>query len=240
MRIKRDRLLAAVGRAKPDLVLFAGDLTNHEEHLPAALDLMREIRQLPALADRPCIAVAGNHDSPKAMRALKKTGWSVLSNQGIACMIQGQSWEIIGLEDLHRGRPCAKTPAREAARAGIPRERRLILAHNPDSLLTVDEEQAAYFCSGHFHGGQIWLPFHLEFRLLRKEKLPRLGFYQGRRTWGRITAYISRGLGCVQFPLRLFSFPELAVLKIKTGQDQPVQAADAKYPKHTPGSSGLN
>ncbi len=240
MRIKKEFLLAAISRAKPDLVLFAGDLTNHEEHLPEALQLMRDIRRLPALDSRACIAVAGNHDSPKALQGLKKTGWSVLSNQGITCFIQGRSWQIIGLEDLHRGRPCVKKYILRTAGAGIPRERRLVLAHNPDSLFLVDEDQAAYFCSGHFHGGQIWLPFKLEFRMLRREKLPRLGYYQGRRTWGRIAAYISRGLGCVQFPLRLFSFPELTVLKLKGGPDQPEQAGDAKYPRHIPESSDPN
>ncbi len=91
---------------------------------------------------------------------------------------------------------------------------RVILAHNPDTVFNIPEKAASIMLTGHFHGGQIWMPFRFEFIMLREEKLPRMGITQGLTCFRGLQLYISRGLGCVSIPLRLFSLPELAVIDL--------------------------
>jgi hypothetical protein len=67
---------------------------------------------------------------------------------------------------------------------------------------------------GHFHGGQIWLPFHLEYRLLRHEKTCRMGYRKGFHTINKIPVYIGRGLGNVVVPFRLSSRPEITFIDV--------------------------
>lgn len=214
LRLSDSTILEAIVLARPDLLLFAGDLAAKEQALPRALSLMRQIRQHPALAQLPFYAVPGNHDPAVVRRQLSKMGIPVLVNETRTLEWHGQSWMILGLDDLRHGRPdYEKVFARAEARE-IPVGRRIVLAHNPDCLLEISPSRARWFMGGHFHGGQIWAPFQLEFRLLRSEKLPRSGFYKGARRRGGMNAYISRGLGCVALPLRLFSKPELTLFHL--------------------------
>ena len=213
-RLPPEHLLRACAEARPDVVVFAGDLTGSPAHLGQALDLMRRIRQLRDLAACPFLAVRGNHDTDRTVEGLRRIGITVLENTGCVVPVRGVDWLVIGLEDLRTGRPDAVPGLALAEAAAVPPGRRLVAAHNPDTLLGLPAGSAAYFLAGHFHGGQVWLPFHLEFLLLRSEKLPRIGHFKGLFAWQGTQAYISRGLGCVSLPLRLFSRPELTLLDI--------------------------
>jgi predicted MPP superfamily phosphohydrolase len=168
----------------------------------------------------PCFAVPGNHDSPVSLQLLAAAGFTVLINQS-TCIPdrEGHSWLIIGLDCLHQGQPDFAAALRNAAAeaAAIPMERRVVLAHNPDTLFALPPAAAGFFLAGHFHGGQIYFPFHLEFVLLRHEKIGRMGYRRGPFSLRGIQGYISRGLGCVLFPFRLGSKPELPILDLSAG-----------------------
>lgn len=175
---------------------------------------------------------------------LCRAGFTILTNDSHVIRDQsGQDWLLIGLDILKKGQPdfaqaLKRTTASGAAsgteswidaRATIPPERRIVLAHNPDTFFLVPAGQAGFFLAGHFHGGQIYLPFHLEFFVLRREKLGRMGYHKGSFALNGLTGYISRGLGSVLFPLRLGSMPELAILELRpatqtaTAQEQEVK-----------------
>lgn len=90
------------------------------------------------------------------------------------------------------------------------------ISHNHHIFnITHNTEVPRFFLSGHFHGGQIWMPFNFEFKILRREKMSSLGIYRGKFKLGGIEGYITRGLGCVMFPLRFLSSPEISILEIK-------------------------
>lgn len=214
LRLPRQKLLAACAASRPDLVLFAGDLAGTPAALPAALALIQEIRCLPEIQAVPFLAVRGNHDGLDAAESLRQAGIQVLDNAAAPVGVRGESWLVIGLEDMKTGHPDASEALVLADRLALPPERRIVLTHNPDALLDLPDHSAALYLAGHLHGGQIWLPFRLEFFLLRGEKLPRIGHYRGSFIWRGTPAFISRGLGCVKLPLRLFSLPELNIIEI--------------------------
>jgi hypothetical protein len=215
LRIREKRLMRAVRGLTPDLILFGGDLTAKQACLQSAIGLLTRLHQQPGLSQTPLIAVPGNHDTPQTLEALAQAGITVLQNQDFQIRCHGKTWQIIGLADKRSDCPDATASLQKARMADIPPGQRIVLVHNPDSLLDVPPGQARWFCAGHFHGGQIWMPFRLEFRLLRDEELPRIGLYKGLIAWGDMTGYISRGLGCVLFPLRFRSVPELAYLEFR-------------------------
>ncbi len=223
-RVKPDHLLQACCEARPDIILFAGDLSAKARGIAVGLDLISQIRRLPELANCPFLAVRGNHDSDETVALLRQAGVIVLENQGEIVHLQNQQWMVIGLEDLKRGHPDAAEPLRQAEAAGILPQRRIVLAHNPDTLLGLPAGAAGLFLAGHFHGGQIWMPFHFEFVVLRREKLLRLGIYKGSFVWEGMPAYISRGLGCVVLPLRLLSRPELTLFAINSQKSELVDS----------------
>jgi uncharacterized protein len=213
LRLPPGKILKACARARPDLILFAGDLAGKEDRVPNGLDLLRQIKALPELAGCPFLAVRGNHDGSRTVAGLLSLGIPVLENEAVFLILHGETWSVIGLDDLKTGRPDAVAALKQAASCGVPPARRIVLAHNPDTLLDLPQGEAALFVCGHLHGGQIWLPFRLEFFLLRGEKLPRKGHVRGYFTWHGMPVYISRGLGCVLLPLRLFSKPEITILE---------------------------
>ncbi len=214
MRIPEKRLMTALERLQPDLVLFGGDLSGREKCEPDAAGLLGRIMGLPNLSKVPLVAVPGNHDSGDGLGLLQQSGARVLRNQVYVHQVRGQSWQIIGLDDRRQGTLDTARACQEARKTGVAPQHSLVLVHNPDSLLDLPPGQAAWFCGGHFHGGQIWMPFRLEYHVLRDEKLPRAGFDKGCITLGDMTGYISRGLGCVLFPLRFCSLPEVVSLEI--------------------------
>lgn len=223
LRISPARLGATLARAMAshpaDVIVFAGDVTHSLQQLTRSRAWLRAIHAAARSHGIPLLAVPGNHDRPETLALLREEGFTVLQNN-IAWVYsqQGLPWAFAGLEDLRKGAPdlagTLDRAAKDKRRPLVPASRRVVVAHNPDSLLTQTASQAAFLLAGHFHGGQIWMPFHLEFFLLRREQIGRLGYHRGYFIWHQIHCYITQGLGCVLFPLRLFSRPEIAVLTL--------------------------
>ncbi|MDD2534245.1 MAG: metallophosphoesterase [Eubacteriales bacterium] len=220
LRISPARLRDELLIADVDCVLFGGDLTGRY-HLPErALPWLTVMREVLTLRHLPAFAVVGNHDSAHSLALLTQYGFTLLRNQHANVTDRtGYLWQVLGLDIIKKGYPdfgaARLSPVDSSATiTSIPEDRRIVLAHNPDTILQIPSGQARFFLAGHFHGGQIYMPFHLEFLLLRREKMGRLGFRKGPFIFHGLNGYISRGLGSVLFPLRLGSKPEIAILEL--------------------------
>jgi predicted MPP superfamily phosphohydrolase len=219
LRIRPEQLASALAEAAVAAIVFGGDLTGRQFKPERALPWLDAIRKAAQFSGSPlpCYAVIGNHDSQRSIDLLAAYGFEILKNQAASLTdSRGRDWLLCGLDILKKGEPdLARALSRLSPAQGmIPPTQRIVLAHNPDTLLTVPPQTAAFFLAGHFHGGQIYLPFHLEFLLLRREKIGRMGYHKGSFEHHGLSCYISRGLGSVLFPLRLKSKPELPLIEL--------------------------
>ncbi len=206
------RLLRAVSDSGADVLLFAGDACSGRHDADKAIRILTALGMAAADACMPAYAVPGNHDRPLDEHNFEAAGVPLLRNRSATVPARdGCIWKITGLDDLRYGAP--RVPSQEDDFA-VPAERTIILSHNPDAVYLLPAGTARYLLSGHFHGGQIWMPFHFEFRVLRHERLVSEGVYRGVFERNGVIGYISRGIGCVVLPFRLGSRPEIAVLDL--------------------------
>lgn len=212
MRISKARLTRVFETEKPDLILLSGDYISSRKHIPAFMDFLDGI-----IGHCPIYACLGNHeietypDDAAGLEVfvslMEGKGVNVLRDSTATFVKNEKTYRITGL-DGHR---YAEIDKEELIANSDPDSVNIVLAHNPDTALQIPEGTADYLFCGHFHGGQIWMPFNLEFFLLRKEKLCRMGMKRGLHDINGIKVYINRGLGCVVFPFRFLSIPEIAV-----------------------------
>lgn len=200
------RLVAIVNRARPDLVLIAGDLLHG--YRPAAVDPRELTRPLAGLrAPLGAVAVLGNHDwalgAEGVRRALAAAGIRTLDNAAIA---RGPL-AIAGLGDdyTHHDR-LAQTLAAVRRLSGA----RVMLAHTPDSMPRLPGD-IALLLAGHTHCGQIVLPLvGAPVSVSRWGNRYRCGIV---RENGR-TVIVSAGLGTSGPPLRLGAPPDIWLLTL--------------------------
>ncbi|MDD5603300.1 MAG: hypothetical protein PHG48_04335 [Eubacteriales bacterium] len=99
----------------------------------------------------------------------------------------------------------------------------IAISHNPDITESLPPSSFDLLLCGHYHGGQIWAPFNLEFRSLRNDILSRKGITRGLHRVNGINIYISRGLGNVLIPFRFMSRPEAAIIDLTGDTSKPAE-----------------
>ncbi|HHW00767.1 MAG TPA: metallophosphoesterase [Clostridiaceae bacterium] len=200
-------------KENPDLILITGDCIEKEQHTDIFLDFIDYLNFAPPV----CLCL-GNHDHRafsydrkkvnKFISEIEKRRITVLDNSSICFSKNEKDYNIIGIDDLREGNPDidkALSTKKENAYINIA------VSHNPDIVYSLKGKGIHYLFCGHLHGGQIWAPFNLEFRLLREDKLGLNGIRKGLHRINGINLYISRGLGNVTVPLRFMSRPEITI-----------------------------
>ncbi|MBN1481314.1 metallophosphoesterase [candidate division KSB1 bacterium] len=87
----------------------------------------------------------------------------------------------------------------------------VLLAHTPDVIAWADSAKIDLQLSGHTHGGQIQLP--LLGPLVTGTDLGRK-YAQGLFSFDHTTLFVTRGIGTILLPIRLFCRPEIVVIDL--------------------------
>lgn len=199
------RLLEAIHGARPDLIVFTGDVIDRANDLWPFEMLLRELPQGPRM-----FAIPGNWEYWSGVRfeALERTydrhDVQLLVNRSVEVELAETTVRITGLDDLRAGRP---DPAAALADAR-PCPHHLVLAHCPATRDTASfpaGHAPSLMLSGHTHGGQV-APLGLPLVLPAGSGRYVAGWY---RDAGLPPLYVSRGIGTSQMPLRIGATPEL-------------------------------
>lgn len=188
------QILRLVDELAPDLILFSGDILNLSyTHDPVAHAHGRRV--LAGLAaPLGVFAVSGSPgvDPPDVMndvlQGIDNVRW--LRDQAVTLSHDGQAFDLIGINCTHK--PFLDAPRLRSALTGEPERFRILLYHTPDLAPEAAEAGIDLQLSGHTHGGQVRLPF---FGALYAASLYGKRFEVGRYQLGRLTLYVTRGVG---------------------------------------------
>lgn len=214
LMVSKNKLRRLLKEAEPDFLVAAGDIIDSPHHLETLTRWLDSLQ-----LGIPVYATLGNHDhtclqkKPELIKLLRfnLTGRDVhlLVNES-KCFAKGsRRINIVGIDDQRRGNP---DPIKAKSVIDPKGDFTLAVSHNPDIALDLPPRYADLLVCGHFHGGQIWMPFNLEYKLFRHEKTCRDGFRRGLHEINGNRVYISRGIGNVVVPLRLGSRPEVTFI----------------------------
>lgn len=226
-----EEAIAQCNAIQPDLVVLTGDfITDDAKDIEQLSPYLKELE-----SHNGVYAILGNHDNrypgmQAVVRAgLKSIGIPTLWNEIVYPF--GTDFPVVGLADYYSR---AFQPESVLGRLDthVPR---LVLSHNPDSFLVLQQSRADLVLSGHTHGGQIvipgwgavpgilqdwssgvptwarrWIPFlqqdcDLVFRNWQ--------WASGLHQVGANQLYVNRGLASY-FPGRLFCPPEVTIIRL--------------------------
>jgi predicted MPP superfamily phosphohydrolase len=192
-----------------DLIALTGDYLDRARSIPKLalyLDVLNQVSPKYGI-----YAVFGNHDyvlkgsnfqSLKNLLAAK--GCHVLANVCRQILVDDKVINIIGIDDYHTKRSDIELSYKNV-KDGIS----LVLTHDPNIVLKMNNYHYDYLLSGHFHGGQIHYP--KAYHLSKMGKLPRMNIVKGLHYFEEKAFYISEGLGQTGFNIRLRSKPEITL-----------------------------
>ena len=199
-----------------DLIVQTGDMIDiSQSFIP---DYVRAFRDLQAPLG--VVTVLGNHDrytgQDAVIRGVKDAGQVFVKNGVHVIERGGAALALVGIDDPRNWR--ADDPQDEdleqTLRLTPPAKDafRILLAHRPGAFDGAAPRAIPLTLAGHIHGGQFYLPVvgWSPGRLITK-------YVMGHFTQGTSQLYVSRGIGVVGVPLRVFVPPEIALFELRRG-----------------------
>jgi len=195
---------------RPDIVCVTGDLVSRRAGMPLLEGLLDELG--------PCFVVLGNHDfadsrdpfsqriDPAAIEALE--GVTLLGDESVELELRGRRVQIVGVDP----QTYTAGEARPHELADPAASLRILLCHFPGIVRRIPDS-FHLVVSGHFHAGQIVVPFpggKLRLAHLRARDVE--GVYR----YGASALHVSPGLGTTFVPFRFFARPEVTELVVRS------------------------
>lgn len=195
-----------------DLIALTGDFLDRKKSIPKLIPYLEELQKLEPTHG--IYAVFGNHDYvlqepyfKQLQEVLNTYGIKTLQNNNESIDINGNRLNIIGIDDFSTSRSDV-----EKSYEGTAEGYNLILTHDPNVVLVMQNYHFDYLLSGHFHGGQIHWP--KPYHLVKMGKLVRMNMIKGLHRHNGKPFYISEGLGQTGVNIRIGSRPEITIHQI--------------------------
>jgi len=205
------KVLEAIDKMEPDLVVFAGDLIDHyDSYSGDTADISAKLSEISAPYGK--FAVFGNHDYGGGAEYVYESimeagGFTVLKNKYYPLDELGVA--VIGVDDvlIGYGNP-------EIVSWGRPDYYNIVLAHEPDVMDEVLDYNVDLMLSAHTHGRQINLKYFDDYILPAYGKKYIKGLYDFENARAS-RLYVTSGVGMTKLPFRFLSPPELTKIVIK-------------------------
>ncbi|MDY6990831.1 MAG: metallophosphoesterase [Thermodesulfobacteriota bacterium] len=211
--------VSAANALSPDLIVLTGDYVNHNPaYAQGCVELLDDLK-----APAGVFGVYGNHDHYTGMAAMRgafsKTRISVLSDsRGSAKGLEGVL-NIIGAEDPVSGWARDAQFSNVTRISGLvdPHQFNLLLSHRPGLFRASKDWKVGLTLAGHTHGGQVIFPGIGDkgFSLARFFVTYTHGLYASEKN-PEVRMYVSRGIGTIVAPVRLFCPPEIVEITLAT------------------------
>jgi uncharacterized protein len=206
------RLVNSLKELNPDLIIFAGDLVDHNP-MPVIKDNLGKYftRLNPPLG---MVAVTGNHEyigKPEvSINYLSKFGIRYIRDTFIEL---DSNVVIIGRDDRDKSRFTGKSRKSVAElMEHIDHSKTIILVdHQPVEYDEAAAQGVDLMISGHTHAGQLWPFYYLTKKVYENAK--------GLMIKGKTNFYVSPGYGTWGPPVRLGNRPEIALIKVKLKEE---------------------
>lgn len=213
------QLVDAANRARPDLVLIAGDMiTRAPRHIEIAAREAARLR-----APRGVLACIGDHenfayrDRDRSLRevreALARRGIPMLDDE-IRELQVGEAEVALVFATNNYVRRIGRDATRELLRRAAGADFRILVSHQPSRALVADARDGGVdlFVAGHTHGGQInfWLPFY-DLSPVRFEN----PYITGSFRLGDMLLVVSSGLGMSVAPFRYRAPATLDLIRLR-------------------------
>lgn len=216
-----DRFISLLNEAKPDLLLFAGDMIQQPD---TNLDQVTKVIRSQS-GSIPVYAVFGNHEAANGSvvrseitKQLRDAGARVLSNVAVGIARGDDKIRLIGLEDDDSEILDEETikklrkPVKRVTRKDNGEMFNILLYHRADVFPELSDLPVDLVLSGHLHGGIVRLPFVGGVFGRGNTLFPDYtsGMYRKNNT----TMIVSRGCDYNPKKMRVFNPPEIVLVKL--------------------------
>jgi uncharacterized protein len=205
-------LVAQANALGADLIVQTGDMIDIDpRYIPLYVRAFRDLR-----APLGVVTVLGNHDrytgETAVIRGVRDAGQVFVRNGAHLIERDGATLALVGIDDPHSWTADDPQPQDIAlALRQAPADAfRVLLAHRPGAFDGAVPHGIPLTLAGHIHGGQFYLPLlgWSPGRLITK-------YVMGHFQHGGSQLYVSRGIGVVGVPIRVFVPPEIALLELR-------------------------
>ena len=207
------KLIDAITENNPDIICLTGDIFDDRRSNDNAEIFISEIS-----AKYPCYYVTGNHEFRadenefnEMMAILDKYGVCRLENESKKISINGQTVNIIGVDDPESGM-FELSSARNADKEYYS----ILLSHRPEYLGDYSLTGVDLVLCGHAHGGQWRVPGIFENGIIAPNQGLFPKYTSGAFTKRNTTMIVSRGLAKESTIVpRFYNRPEIVIIEVQ-------------------------
>jgi predicted MPP superfamily phosphohydrolase len=204
------RVVGMANELRPQIAFLTGDfITREGDPLEECLDELARLR-----ADSGLWGCLGNHEefakcSDLTERYAAQKGIQVLRKRAHGLRFGDSKINLIGV-DYQRQRGGYLAGVAELVDASAFN---VLLSHNPDVFPTAAAAGCDLTLSGHTHGGQVTVEIVEQTLNPGRFFTP---FVVGEYRIGQKAAYVTRGVGTVNMPMRIGAMPEIAAIVLRS------------------------